>query len=402
MAQSQQPTTQKASMTTLPRNTAQSSPRVGIPQKGGQFVMKPYQMSVAVSGMGYAGAPRAAAPVAPRPQAQPQAKPQSELQTNGKKGKKRNRREREYFFVMRKGVCFFMFLVSIVMLAVLAMSFLNIMPEYVSMFVAPDLTPGDERPEPELDADGIAIEGTGYQDQSEYVGVSDGIYGFLDRIMGNKAEEDLEAAEAADDEVADDVVTDDEEGLEEEVELPRSPFYDEISAKLDELTGENAPEIAAEDGKLTIASYLFIYGPIAYLVMAVILVLTAIKAFFGMFGRRIFKRFGLAAIILLVCAIVVLLSGLIGAGVLNGNPKMEAPEEGAEEELVSVMDVNSLMDFVTQAFSGYPETAEAAAESTFLTFRANYGSLILLAVPVVLLVLSFFARRKVPYSIFDR
>lgn len=312
-------------------------------------------------------------------------------QRSGKKvpqpqqGKKRSRRERDYFFVMRKGVCFLMLVVSLLMIGVLALGFLNIMPSFTSVYVKPDLTPADEREPKKLEMpDEQGNEYEYYKDQSEYIGISDPIYGLIAGLTG-KTEGDVATPAEGEGE---DVI---------EAEKPKSPFYDDIEGQLEAMLGEDATEAQQEDGMVKIAGYLFKYGPIAFAVTAILALLVALKALFGMFGRRIFRGFGISAILMVVCGLVTVAMGLIASGVIQGNPSI-----GEDGTLISVMDFGGIMDFITQTFATYPATAEEAETAVFLTFKLGYGSLIMIVLPVVLLVLSFFAKRKVPYSIFDR
>lgn len=316
------------------------------------------------------------------------------------KGKKRSRRERDYFFVMRKGVCFLMLLVSLLMIGVLALSFLNIAPEVTAMYVKPDLTPDDQRLPTKLDEpDEDNNTEIDYEDKSEYIGISDPIYGLIAGFTGG-SDEDV-TAEAAENEDETNPATPAEggegKGDEAEEEKPKSPFYDDIEGQLEAMLGDEATEAQQEDGMLQIAGYIFKYGPIAFAVTAVLALLVALKALFGMFGRRIFRGFGISAILMVICGLVTVVMGLIASGVIQGNPSYT--DDGT---LVSVMDFGGIMDFITQTFATFPATAADLETEVFLTFKLGYGSLIMVVLPVVLLILSFFAKRKVPYSIFDR
>ena len=146
----------------------------------------------------------------------------------------------------------------------------------------------------------------------------------------------------------------------------------------------------------SIAAMIFKFFPVALVLMAVTALIAAITSFLGMFNRRIFKGFGLAAIIMLVCAVVTLAAGLVALGNYNGNPQL------VDEAVVSVLDFSKIGGFVMQGITGAPATAPTDVTMMNLVFTCGFGMLILLVVPVVILVLSFFARKKVPYSIFDR
>ena len=72
--------------------------------------------------------------------------------------KKNRRRERDYFFIMRRGVCALMMVLSLVWIAIIALNYLAILPEYTSFLVEPDLTPLDERlPVEVLDEEGNPV-----------------------------------------------------------------------------------------------------------------------------------------------------------------------------------------------------------------------------------------------------
>ena len=171
-----------------------------------------------------------------------------------------------------------------------------------------------------------------------------------------------------------------------------------IAAVLPENVKPTKPdaELQAQDGMTSIAAMIFKFFPVALVLMAVTALIAAITSFLGMFNRRIFKGFGLAAIIMLVCAVVTLAAGLVALGNYNGNPQL------VDEAVVSVLDFSKIGGFVMQGITGAPATAPTDVTMMNLVFTCGFGMLILLVVPVVILVLSFFARKKVPYSIFDR
>ena len=346
---------------------------------------------------------------APRPQRpHPPVQPLPQQETKPAK-KQRRRKESDHFFVMRKGVCFFIFVLCILVVAVFALNYLNIMPQYTSLFVKPDNTPIDERVEVESE-DEVDEEGNPllipYEDKSIYISAIDPIFGllksfgvldmkdadgnsmspFYDEMNGvlnpAPAEETSDAANEDD--------KDPGEGNTEEGEG--------IAAVLPENVKPTKPdaELQAQDGMTSIAAMIFKFFPVALVLMAVTALIAAITSFLGMFNRRIFKGFGLAAIIMLVCAVVTLAAGLVALGNYNGNPQL------VDEAVVSVLDFSKIGGFVMQGITGAPATAPTDVTMMNLVFTCGFGMLILLVVPVVILVLSFFARKKVPYSIFDR
>ena len=148
----------------------------------------------------------------------------------------------------------------------------------------------------------------------------------------------------------------------------------------------------------SIASMAFNYAPIILVVGAVFAVLLIVFAFLSLFGRRIFKGFGIMSIIMLLAGLAMFVAGLAAMGNYMGNPSIT--EDGV---LVSVLDFSQLMNFAFGVFQGAPATAlDPATDVMPLTLVSGYGMLIRLVVPVVILLLSIFARKKVPYSIFDK
>ncbi len=356
--------------------------------------------------------------------------------------KKNKRKEREYFFIMRRGVCFFIMLLAIIWVGVFAMNYLGILPEYTSFLIQPDLTPLDEREDVdtgEVDEDGFAIVEE-YVDKSAYVGFIDPIFGALKNILGvdmgtdesgeslsafydgtlaqlapeSAATEETEGegeeveseetedegivAEAAaeNDEEAEggDEVTGGEEGAdgEEAVEEEETVFKPQVS------TAVITDEAREADGMSSIAGMVWTYFPIVLVVGAVFAVIAFLFALLSLFGRRIYKGFGLMSIIMIIAGIVAFLAGLAASGNYMGNPMML--EDGTA---TSVIDFGQIMPFLTGALNGAPATAiDPELETAPLAMVAGYGLIIIVVIPVVMLILSFFARKKVPYSIFDK
>ena len=353
--------------------------------------------------------------------------------------KKNRRKERDYFFIMRRGVCFLMLLLAIVWVAVIAMNYLGMMPQYTSFLVAPDLTPLDEREDVETgetDEDGNAIIET-YEDQSVYISFIDPVFGMLKALAGvemkdadgnsmspfydsfspaiagetasdgeeagDKTEDETEeeiSAEAAEEntEGETDGETDGEtegetgEGEEEE-EASTGPVFGYVTANTD-----ISAEAREQDSMGSIASMVFNYAPVVLVVGALFAVVIIIIAFLALFGRRIFKGFGFLAIVMFIAGLAMYIAGLAAMGNYMGNPSI-----GEDGELVSVLDFNQLVNFAFGVFQGAPETAlDPAVDVMPLTMVAGYGLLIIMIIPVVILLLSIFARKKVPYSIFDK
>ena len=410
--------------------------------------LKPYAVRY---NAGVAGMPRGGA----RPQPKKSAPPPVQ---------KRRRKERDYFFIMRRGVCFLMLLLAIVWVAVIAMNYLAIMPQYTSFLVAPDLTPLDDRLDTEtgeMDDGGNAIV-IPYQDKSVYISFIDPIFGALKALFGlsmtdsegnsmspfydsfspaiagtaentgnenaentddensententenetegpvaeasenedgteatddteNTEGEDAEGTEGTDGETSEGENTEGEQTATEDTAIKFG--YVEANTNIDE-------EARSQDSMGSIASMAFNYAPIILVVGAVFAVLLIVFAFLSLFGRRIFKGFGIMSIIMLLAGLAMFVAGLAAMGNYMGNPSIT--EDGV---LVSVLDFSQLMNFAFGVFQGAPATAlDPATDVMPLTLVSGYGMLIILVVPVVILLLSIFARKKVPYSIFDK
>ena len=354
--------------------------------------------------------------------------------------KKNRRKERDYFFIMRRGVCFLMMLLAIVWVAVIAMNYLGMMPQYTSFLIAPDLTPLDEREDietGETDENGDAIIES-YVDQSVYISFIDPVFGMLKEVAGmkmadadgnslspfydsfssalagepaeseegdeteNETENETdgeneivaEAAEEADGETDGEADGTDEETDGEETEEEHSgPVFGYVSANTD-----IDAEAREQDSMGSIASMAFNYAPAVFALGAVFALVIVIIAFLALFGRRIFKGFGFLSIVMLLGGLAMYMAGLAAMGNYMGNPSIDA-----DGQLVSVLDFNQLVNFAFGAFQGVPETAlDPAVDVMPLKLVAGYGLLIIMIIPVVILLLSIFARKKVPYSIFDK
>ncbi|MBO5773822.1 MAG: hypothetical protein J6R44_03215 [Clostridia bacterium] len=363
----------------------------------------------------------------------PQQKPaQPKKQEKPVPVKKNRRRERDYFFIMRRGVCFVIMLLALVWVGVFAMNYLGILPEYTSFLIQPDLTPLDERLDVEtgeLDEDGNAIIES-YVDTSAYVSFIDPIFGALKNVLGvdmgtgengeslsafydgtllqlapetaTEGEgEEVEGETEGDDIVAEaageteEEVTEGEEGEEGEADVEEEvvpTFPPQVS------TSVITDEAREADSMTSIASMAWTYFPIVLVLGAVFAIIIFLIALFSLFGRRIYKGFGIMSIVMLLGGVAALLAGMAAMGNYMGNPMLL--EDGTA---TSVIDFSQIMGFLTGALNGAPATAidpETTAQP--LTMVAGYGLLIVLIIPIVILILSFFARKKVPYSIFDK
>ncbi|MBQ8178267.1 MAG: hypothetical protein IJ033_03640 [Clostridia bacterium] len=350
--------------------------------------------------------------------------------------KKNKRRERDYFFIMRRGVCFFIMLLAIVWVGVFAMNYLGILPEYTSFLVQPDLTPLNEREDVdtgEVDEDGFAIVEE-YVDKSAYVSFIDPIFGALKNILGvdmgtDESGESLSAfydgtlAQLAPEAAAEEEGEENADGEEDVVAEAAPETEEETGSTEDEVVegeegeGEEAteeeekvvfkPQVSTAvitdeareaDGMSSIAGMAWTYFPIVLVAGAVVALIAFLLALLSLFGRRIYKGFGLMSIIMLLAGVVALVAGLAASGNYMGNPMML--EDGT---VTSVIDFGQIMPFVMGVLNGAPATAIDPETTTApLTMVAGYGLIIIVAIPVVMLILSFFARKKVPYSIFDK
>ena len=360
--------------------------------------------------------------------------------------KKNRRRERDYFFIMRRGVCFLMMLLAIVWVAVIAFNYLGVMPQYTSFLVAPDLTPLDERLDVETgdkDEEGNAIIQE-YVDQSVYISFMDPVFGVLKALAGVEMTDDegnsmspfydsfspaisgetaaegedgsetdtetgddelvAEASEETTDEETDDTTdeegagteTPDEEGAGTETpaeEEDNSPAFGYVLANTD-----ISADAREQDSMGQIASMAFDYAPIVLVLGALFAVVVIIIAFLALFGRRIFKGFGFLSIVMLLAGLAMFVAGMAAMGNYMGNPSID--EDGI---VTSVLNFDQMVNFAFGVFQGAPATApDPAVDTASLTMVAGYGLLIVMIIPVIILLLSIFARKKVPYSIFDK
>lgn len=402
------------------QNTVQTRRPAGYgrPISGGVQYANPYPVRY------NAGAQMGQRPVRTAPRQQKQQVPV----------KKNRRRERDYFYIMRRGVCFFIMLLAIVWVGVFVCNYLNLIPQYTSFLVKQDLTPLDEREDVdtgETDDDGNMIIES-YQDKSEYLGFLDPVYGVLKKVVGIGAtgedEESqspfydtivgrLESAVATEDDMDEEGEDDDEvvaeaaEETEEEGDEAEGEEGEEgeeaeeeeaVTVPVLTIDGSTLPEIDPEaveqDGMYQIATLAFTYFPLVLAIGAVMAIIIALLAFFSLFGRRIFKGFGFMSVIMLLGGVFALIAGMAASGAIAGAPSIA--EDGT---VTSILDFNNVSAFLTQILSGAPSTAlDPEVDAMPLEIVGGYGMLIILIIPVVILLLSIFAKKKVPYSIFDK
>lgn len=243
---------------------------------------------------------------------------------------KRIKKGRDYFFVMRKFVCFLMFLLFAVCIALFVAGYLNLYPEYTSLYTQPDYTPKEERVQQEVD--GVLVD---YVDQSQHFTTIDPIFGILKKIP-----------------------------LAFLNDIGASPKYNEMAARAE---GENSD---------LVSSIALTYYPIALILFIVIALINLVKAFIAIFGRRIYRMFGFSAILMIILAAVSAVAGVA----------LNMPVEQATPDYAKI--IPFFTDFLLKPVGG----GENAA---------GFGLLAMVALPVIILILSFFAKKKVPFSIFD-
>lgn len=278
---------------------------------------------------------------------------------------KKQRKEKDYFFVMRKFVCFLMMLLMLVSIAYFALNYVKIeaIPsQFTALFMETEAkktetpsgeetpedeeTPSDteasnadekqsdnENPDDKTPSDDKNSDGEETTDTGIYYSALDPIFGFI-KYVGNKLNMDINIGE--------------------------SPLYDAMIAKV---------EVGMAD---TIAQYIIWAFPVAMIVYIITALVMFIKCFIGMCGRRIAKLLPLGSIVMLLCAAITAFGGL-----------------------AYVTDVAGKMNYggiVTVLIGGITGAGG---------FTGGYGLLILLGLPLITFILSLFAKKKVPYSIFD-
>ncbi len=287
---------------------------------------------------------------------------------------KKPRREKDYFFVMRKFVCFLMLLIMLVSVAYFALNFVkieSIPANFPALFIETEKkaadnpeggentgegteggeevapTNADETTEGEPaegePAEGEPAEGEGEEEKAPAFdgiayGAFDPVFGFL-KYVGGKVGIDLDFSDT---------------------DFGKSPLYDGMIAKM-------------ENGMTDTLTTIFVYAmPIAIIVYIITALIMAIKAFIGMCGRRICKCFGLGSIVMIICAALVAFGGL-----------------ASTVDVAGTMEFGNIVNILIGGLTGVGG------------FTGGYGLLIILVLPILTLVLSMFARKKIPYSIFD-
>lgn len=362
-------------------------------------------------------APRPNRPYPVHPGATRPAQPRPNPQRDPIPVKKNKKKEREYFFIMKRGICFFIMIFALIWLAVFALSFVKVLPKFTSIILEPDRTPVSLREDvesEEKDEEGnpIILE---YQDKTVFVGLDDMVYGSIAKLL-KKPQVDAEGKSKS--QYYDDVMkqidiingvdvtesTIEEEGTTEEEQSSSGLFLAGEEGTTEEGSGEEAADLGddrsnlvSEDGMFKIGSIAATYFPIALLLGAILSFLIFLFAFLALFGRRIFRGFGIMALLLIVVGVFTLFGGLAISGIQEGAPKKD--EE--TDTVVSIVNFSNIGSFLTGGFAAPPEE-EPEVETPEIKAVGGVPVLVFVAVPVVILMLSFFTKKKVPYSIFDR
>ncbi len=255
---------------------------------------------------------------------------------------KKPKKRKDYFFIMRKSICFIMFLLMLISVSFYALSYLKlslIPEEFTALFVDLEVVSQDEEETEnnaaaaaEDDADEEATE----EDADFYVksyNLLDPVFGFI-KYIGAKFNMTLDFGD--------------------------SPLYDSMINKV---------EVGMSD---KIASYIIIGFPVAIIIYAIIALVMTIKAFLGMFGGKIYKKFGLGSFLMILCCGITAFGGL-----------------------AATVDLGETMVYgdVVGIFTGYLTGTSG--------FSGGFGLLIMIALPLLVLILSMLAKKKIPYSIFD-
>lgn len=232
---------------------------------------------------------------------------------------KKPKQRKDHFYIMRKLVCFIMFLILLISVAFYAISYLKldmIPNEFTALFTKA----------PVMNEEVVVQEGV-------YTNLLDPVFGFV-KYVGSKVNMVLDFGE--------------------------SPFYDSQIAKV---------EVGMTD---TIAKYAILAFPAALIIYVLIALVMMFKAFFGIFGKKVYKKFGLGSILMILCGGITALGGL-----------------AATVDLSDKLDYGGIVNIL---IGGVTNTGG---------FTGGYGLLILLALPLLVIILSMFAKKKIPYSIFD-
>lgn len=268
------------------------------------------------------------------------------------------KRGKDYFFVMRKFICFLMFLLLLVSIAYFVLGYVKIeaIPaQYTALFM-------ETEAKSEEDTDNVEEDTAAKSDVAVIVAADEA-------NDGDSAKSDADESETSSSfngtayNVLDPIF-----GalkywggkLNVNIKLGDSPMYDSLISKY---------EVGMQD---SIAGYIILAFPFGLILYVLIAFIMMIKAFIGMFGRRIVKCFGLGSILMILFAALTAFGGLAFSTAVDAS-----------------MNYGGIVDILIGGVTGKGG------------FTGGYGLLIILGLPLLVLIFSMFARKKVPYSIFD-
>lgn len=289
-----------------------------------------------------------------------------------RKLRRAHRRNLDYFYVMRRFVCFLMALFLVLYTAVIVLGIVPVTAPYTAYATLPDNTPWDVR---DAQYEETMIE---YVDQTVGISAIDVIYGYINSLFDLMAP--APAASAAE-----------EEGEEPEEEVT-PPIEEEAAPEINYYTTYlQLMEDRKSDFEPTdiLFIYAFKYTPVAMAFAFIVMLVTLLKSVFALRGRKLRKAFGLAAILMFVSAAVVAV-GLIGlSNAVNANPN-------------GLNDLSQLTAFFTNVFYGAPYTVQEALMYPPLTLVGGLLVPVMLVVPILTLIFSFFCKKRVYYNIFNK
>jgi hypothetical protein len=285
-----------------------------------------------------------------------------------RKLKRAHRRNLNYFYVMRRFVCFLMALCFIVYTVVIVLGIVPYTAPYTAYATIPDNTPLDIRDEVFNETQQY------YLDQSVGISAIDILYGYISSILGMGDS----AANAAEEESGE---TEETPSATQET-APKVNYYQKYLQLLEDRESSFEPTDR-------IFVFAFKYTPIAMAIAFLTMLITMFKSIFALRGRRIRQAFGLSAIILFLSAVFVAI-GLIGlSNAANANPN-------------GLNDLSQLSVFFTSVFYGAPYTVEDLLIYPPLTLTGGLLVPVMVIVPVLILIFSFFCKKKAYYTIFNK
>ena len=341
-----------------------------------------------------------------KPQAQGKKNTPKLSKRSAKKLKKIKKREKDYFYVMRKLPCFFIFLFCLVVFAFsaggLVASFIEMPQEVVGIMaitVIPDPTPMEDRK---------VAEGDTYDDLTVSFTAGDYLLLSINGLLGGIEKDE------------DGNYVFDEEGKISPalsfLDADKAFAYEEFLSKMEDIAYE------LEDG---MSVMIFKFAPILLLLTTIASLGALITSFLALFGKRIFKGFFIAGLIMLISAVGMFAVGLIDVtteNFINLNPDFEygakeseiektafiiplSDDEEEEVEFTSLLDFGNLMPFLMDgAFALTPESEADIIDTPSIAYRrgAGIGFYGLFAGSLIVTVAGLWAKKRVPYSIFDK